>query len=469
MTEHSGQFTKYFGLSTGIALIITSIIGSGVYKKAASMSLECESPEILLGSWILAGLVTLMGVLTLAEIAILLPVSGGPYAYLREIFGEKTAFAYGWASFACIQTASTAAIAYVFAQSLGELVNIPNVSPDIASISLWGVFQPFDNLGVKLVAVGLIVLLTLINCRGVHMGGGVGNVITVIVVCSILLTIVLAFLSSSGTFQNLRAESSTYPPPMMKEPAGFIRVLFVTMLASFWAYEGWINVGFVGDEIREPQKNIPRILIFGILIIGGLYVMVNAAYLYIIPMDELIVIGKTENSVVAVDVIRKILGPTGANAMSILIVITTVGCTNSTILTSSRIYYAMAGDGMFFKSAGYIDPVRKVPTVSLLQFCVWSSILVFSGSFDQLTNMLVFAQFVFYALVIGGVFVLRRKMPDAPRPYKTLGYPVVPILYILFCVVLIVNTLMEQTRDAVIGIALILVGAPVYLYLKSKK
>lgn len=467
MKEQSSQLIKYFGISSGIALIITSIIGSGVYKNAVSMSKDCESPEILLGAWALAGLVTLMGVLTLAEIAILLPVSGGPYAYLKEIFGEKTAFAYGWASFACIQTASTAAIASVFAQSLGELIDIPNVSPEIASISLWGVFQPFDSLGVKLVAVGLIVLLTLINCRGVHMGGGVGNVITVIVVCSILLTIVLAFLSSSGSFQNLRAESSTYPPPMMKESAGFIRVLFVTMLGSFWAYEGWINVGFVGDEIREPQKNIPRILIFGILIIGGLYVLVNAAYLYIIPMDELMKIGK--NNVVAIEVIQRVMGPTGASAMSILIVITTVGCTNSTILTSSRIYSAMASDGLFFKSAGYIDPVRKVPTVSLIQFCIWSSVLVFSGSFEQLTNMLVFAQFVFYALVIGGVFVLRRKMPDAPRPYKTLGYPVVPILYILFCIVLIVNTLMEQTRDAVIGIALILVGAPVYLYLKSKK
>ncbi len=467
MKEQSSQLIKYFGISSGIALIITSIIGSGVYKNAVGMSQECESPEILLGAWLLAGLVTLMGVLTLAEIAILLPVSGGPYAYLKQIFGEKTAFAYGWASFACIQTASTAAIASVFAQSLGKLINIPNVSPDIASISLWGVFQPFDSLGVKLVAVGLIVLLTLINCRGVHMGGGVGNVITVIVVVSLVMTIVVAFFSSQGSFQNLTTESSTYPPAKMKESAGFVRVMFVTMLAAFWAYEGWINVGFVGDEIREPQKNIPRILIFGILIIGGLYVLVNAAYLYIIPMDELMKIGK--NDVVAIEVIQRVMGPTGANAMSILIVITTVGCTNSTILTSSRIYSAMASDGLFFKSAGYIDPVRKVPTVSLIQFCVWSSVLVFSGSFEQLTNMLVFAQFVFYAMVIGGVFVLRRKMPDAPRPYKTLGYPVVPILYILFCVVLIVNTLMEQTRDAVIGIVLILVGAPVYLYLKSKK
>lgn len=467
MKEQSSQLIKYFGISSGIALIITSIIGSGVYKNAVGMSQQCESPEILLGAWLLAGLVTLMGVLTLAEIAILLPVSGGPYAYLKQIFGEKTAFAYGWASFACIQTASTAAIASVFAQSLGELINIPNVSPDIASISLWGVFQPFDSLGVKLVAVGLIVLLTLINCRGVHMGGGVGNVITVIVVVSLVLTILVAFSSSLGSIQNLTTESLTYPPAKMKESAGFVRVMFVTMLAAFWAYEGWINVGFVGDEIREPQKNIPRILIFGILIIGFLYVMVNAAYLYIIPMDELMKIGK--NDVVAIEVIQRVMGPTGANAMSILIVITTVGCTNSTILTSSRIYSAMASDGLFFKSAGYIDPVRKVPTVSLIQFCVWSSVLVFSGSFEQLTNMLVFAQFVFYALVIGGVFVLRRKMPDAPRPYKTLGYPVVPILYILFCIVLIVNTLMEQTRDAVIGIVLILVGAPVYLYLKSKK
>lgn len=477
MQSHNAQLTKYFGLMTGIALIVTSIIGSGVYKKAAKMSVMCESPEILLGAWVLAGFVTLLGVLSLAEIATMLPVSGGPYAYLKQIYGEETAFLYGWASFACIQTASTAAIAYVFAQSLGELVHFQQlVSPELASYQLWGIIKPFDNLGVKLVAVGLIGLLTVINCRGVHVGGGVGNVITVIVLGSIVLITLLAFTSSSGSFANLTQESSTYPPKDLQLSYGFIRVLFITMLASFWAYEGWINVGFVGDEISEPQKNVPRILILGILVIAGLYVMVNAAYMYLIPMDEMIEIGNQENSVVAVEAVRRMLGPAGAYAISILIMITTIGCTNSTILTSSRIYYAMAQDGMFFKSMGYLDPIRKVPTISLIVFGIWSSILVFSGSFDALTDMLVFVQFVFYALVIGGVFILRKTMPDAHRAYKVLGYPIVPALYILFCLALITNTLMAESdpsseqpsarMNALIGIGLTLIGIPIYVYLR---
>lgn len=470
MSEPSRQLSKYFGLASGIALIVTSIVGTGVYMKSAKMAGICQSPEILLGAWVLAGIVTLLGVLSLAEIATLLPVSGGPYAYLRKIYGDQTGFLYGWASFACIQTASTAAIAYGFAMSLGELITIPNiVSPELANYEFLGVIKPFSNMGVKLVAAGLIMLFTVLNCFGVRVGGMVGNIITVIVLSSIVVITILAFSSSVGGVQNLTAEASTYPPPEMEQSFGFLRVLFVAMLASFWAYEGWINVGFVGDEISEPQKNVPRILILGILVIAGLYVMVNAAYLYIIPMDDLVEIGKDPNGVLAVEVIRRVLGPQGASAMSILILITTLGCTNSTILTSSRIYYAMAMDRMFFKPMAYLDPVRKVPTISLIVFGIWSSLLVFSGSFDQLTDMLVFVQFLFYALVIAGVFVLRKKMPNADRPYKVMGYPIVPALYILFCTVLIVNTVLaEDSRmNALIGAVLTVAGFPIYFYLKS--
>jgi len=372
MNQSSNQLVKYFGFTTGIALIVTSIIGSGVYKKASIMAAECHSPEILLGAWVLAGIVSLLGVLSLAEIASLLPRSGGPYTYLKRIYGEKAAFAYGWASFACIQTASTAAIAYVFAESLGAIVEIPTVPEHIASLNLFGIVKPFENFGIKAVAVTLIGLLTYINCRGVHAGGSVGNLITLIVLVSIMVICLIAFFSSVGSIHNLSQKASTYPPPKMSQPLGFIRVMFVTMLASFWTYEGWINVGFVGDEVHNPQRNLPRILIFGILIITTLYVLVNTAYLYVVPMDELIEIENPQNAVVAVEVIRKILGPLGVIAISILIVVTSVGCTNSTILTSSRIYYAMAQDGLFFKSAGYVDPISKVPTTSLIQFCIWS-------------------------------------------------------------------------------------------------
>jgi APA family basic amino acid/polyamine antiporter len=210
-------------------------------------------------------------------------------------------------------------------------------------------------------------------------------------------------------------------------------------------------------------------LIFGVLAIIALYVAVNAAYLYVLPIDQLMEIARSENSVAAVEVLRKFLGNGGAFAISVLIVLTTAGCTNATILTSARIYYAMAKEGLFFKSAAYVHPKCKVPTNSLLIFCVWSCILVFSGTFDQLTDMLVFAQFIFYALVVAGVFALRRRMPDAPRPYRVIGYPWVPILFLVFCAGLLINTLIAQPREAGMGLFLIALGTPLYFYFQSRQ
>lgn len=467
--QHSsaGELVKYFGLGTGIILIISSIIGSGVYKKVAAMSVIAESPEIILLAWVLAGLVTLLGVLSLAEIAMLLPESGGSFIYLKEIYGEKYGYYYGWASFACIQSASTAAIAYVFAQSLNAIVPLPILGGSWETMEVLWIFTPFANLGVKLTAVGLIVLLTAVNYRGVRQGGGLSNIITIIVVISLFAIILFGLSIGGGSISNITTDASTYPPDKMGESFGFLKVLFLTMLASFWAYEGWINIGFVGDEIKDPQRNIPKILIYGVLIIMTIYVLVNMTYLYVMPMDEMLAVAKSENGVAAVEVIRKFLGNGGALAISLLIVITTAGCTNSTILTSARIYYAMAKKGLFFKSAAFVHPKFKVPTKSLITFAIWSCVLVFSGTFDQLTDMLVFAQFIFYALVVYGVFVLRKKMPNAERTYKVIGYPVVPILFLLFCGGLLVNTLMEQPREAGIGLFLIALGTPFYMYFKK--
>lgn len=459
----SSDLVKYFGLGTGIILIISSIIGSGVYKKVAAMSIMAESPQLILLAWVLAGIVTLLGVLSLAEIAMLMPESGGSFVYLNKIYGEKTGYFYGWASFACIQSASTAAISYVFAQSLNAVIPLPILGGEWETMTVLWIFQPFANLGVKLTAVGLIALLTAVNYTGVRKGGGLSNIITVIVVVSLFVIIIMGLTMGHGSWSNLTTNASTYPP----EDSSFLKIIFGTMLASFWAYEGWINIGFVGDEIKNPQRNIPRILIYGILIIMGIYLLVNMTYLYVLPIDEMIAVGKSENGVAAVEVMRKFLGNGGAFAISLLIVITTAGCTNSTILTSARIYYAMAKQKMFFKKAAYVHPKYKVPTKSLIIFSVWSSILVFSGTFDQLTDMLVFVQFIFYGLVIYGVFILRKKMPDAERTYKVIGYPVVPILYILFCVGLLANTVIVQPREAGIGLFLTLLGTPFYYYFKK--
>lgn len=456
------ELVKYFGLGTGIILIISSIIGSGVYKKVAAMSMLAESPQLILLAWVLAGIVTLLGVLSLAEIAMLMPESGGSFVYLNRIYGEKWGYFYGWASFACIQSASTAAIAYVFAQSLNAIYPLPALGGEWETMTVLWIFQPFANIGVKLTAVALIILLTAVNYTGVRKGGGLSNIITIIVVISLIAIIIMGLTMGGGSWSNLTTKASSYPPDKMGEDFGLLKVIFGTMLASFWAYEGWINIGFVGDEIKNPQRNIPKILIYGILIIMGIYVLVNMTYLYVLPIDEMMAVAKSDNGVAAVEVIRKFMGDGGAFAISLLIVITTAGCTNSTILTSARIYYAMAKEKMFFKSAAYVHPTYKVPTKSLIIFSIWSCILVFSGTFDQLTDMLVFVQFIFYGLVIYGVFILRKKMPNAERSYKVIGYPVVPALYVLFCIGLLINTLMEQSREAGIGLFLTVLGTPFY-------
>lgn len=471
MKSNSTQDTnlvQYFGLTTGIVLLISSIIGTGVYKKVAPMAQNLASPELVLLAWVLAGLVTLLGVLTVAEIAMLIPVSGGPFAYLREIYGEKTAYYYGWGSFTCLQSASTASIAYVFAQSFNAVVPLPILGGHWETMTLFGIFTPFANIGVKLVAVCLILVLMAVNYRGVHQGGRVSNVVTSIVIVSLFAIIILALGASDGNMVNATQVASNYPPPVFSENFGFIKALFLAMLAAFWAFEGWLNIGFVGDEIRNPTVNIPKILIIGILIVTGIYLLVNFSYLYVIPIDKMIEIANQENTIAAVEVIRSFGGDGGVLAISILIVITTLGCTNATILTAARIYYAMAKKGLFFRKAAEVHPKFHTPGYALVIFSIWSCVLVFSGTFDQLTDMMVFSQFIFYGMVVYGVFVLRRKMPDAPRKYKVLGYPYVPILFLVFCVVLIGNTLVERPREAGLGLLLIASGAPFYYLFKRK-
>lgn len=464
-----GNLVREFGLGAAVILFVSSIIGSGVYKKVAPMSLELESPSLVLLAWLLAGIITLLGVLTTAEISGVITDSGGPYAYFRRIYGKMFAFYYGWTSFSVIQSASIASISYVFAQSVNNLVDLPRLGGDWETFSLLGgLFTPFSNIGVKLVAVALIAVLATVNYRGAKEGGWVSKVITVLVVASLFLIVILGLTLSGGNFSNVQGVASTYPPESFSAGTGFIGTMFVAMLSAFWAYEGWLNLGFIGDEVKNPQRTIPLALTIGIFIIISIYLLVNFTYLYIIPIDEMIAIAQKENTIAAVEVIGRFLGQPGVLFISLLIIITTIGCTNATILTAARVYYAMAKDGLFTGRANYIHPKFNTPSTSLAMQAVWSSMLVFSGSFDQLTDMLIFASFIFYGSIAFGVFVLRRKEPNVHRPYRVILYPVVPAIFVLFCASLVVMTCFERPREAGIGLFLILIGTPFYFYWTKK-
>jgi APA family basic amino acid/polyamine antiporter len=327
--------------------------------------------------------------------------------------------------------------------------------------TIGGVFYPFLDFGVKLTAILLILILTGLNISGLKSGAGVSKIIMFLVFAG-LATIVLFGLGSIKTMPSnfLNVKELT---------AGTITIssFFTAMLAAFWAYQGWVSVGFIGGEVKDPTKNIPKGIVTGVFIVIFVYLLVNVTYLSLLSIPQLVNIHESGNQIAAVEAVRSFWGAGGVMFISILILVTTLGCTNASILTGARPYYAMAREKLFFPGIAKINKAN-VPSNSLLWQGIWASVLVLSGTFDQLTDMIIFAVFIFYGATTLGVFILRRKMPDAHRPYKVWGYPVVPAIFILFCIGLFFNTIITRPREAAIGITLILTGIPVYLFLKRK-
>ena len=467
MEKQQGQLVRSLTLSGATILVVSSVIGSGVYKKVAPISAELQSPTLVLLCWVLAGVISLCGALSNAEIASMLADSGGEYVYFKRIYGRFIAFIYGWSTFTAIKTAAVASIAYVFSQSFNALIPLPNLPDAIASIEFLGLFRPFENFGVKGLTISLILVLTFLNTRGLKGASFLSNSITLMVIIGLSLIVVLGLFLGGGNITNIQNSATTYIP---KDWTDFtlIKAIFGAMLAAFWAYEGWNTVGFIGGEIQNPNKNLPLALFGGMIVIITAYALVNFTYLYVMPIDQIIQIHKSQNEIAAVAVIRSFSGNIGAGVLSVLILFTTLGCTNSTILMPPRIYYAMAKDGLFFKSAADIHPKYNTPNNALWMQGFWACMLVLSGSFDQLTDMLIFAAFFFYGATTLGVFVLRIKEPGAPRPYKVWGYPIVPALFVIFCITLIIITLFTHPREAGIGLALMLTGVPFYFYWNRK-
>ena len=462
MEKQQGQLIRSLTLGAATILVVSSVIGSGVYKKVAPMSEQLMSPDLVLWAWILAGVISLCGALSNAEIAGMMAGAGGEYVYFRRIYGRFMAFLWGWSTFAVIKTAAVASIAYVFTQSLNAIVPLPHLPEYIENIEFL-VFKPFENAGVKGVTIGLILALTFLNTRGLKGGAALSTWITRLVILGLSLIVLSGLFFGGGSFTNFNTPSENF---VSRDWTDFelIKAMFAALLAAFWAYEGWNTVGFLGGEIQNPHRNLPLALFSGMLIIIGAYVVVNFTYLYVLPIDNIINVHQTQNEIAAVAVVRHFAGNTGAVLISIVILITTLGCTNATILMPPRVYYAMAKDGLFFRRAAEIHPKYHTPNPALWIQGVWACLLVLSGSFDQLTDMLIFAAFFFYGATAFGVFIMRRREPDAERPYKVWGYPLVPGLFVLFCAALIIITCINHPREAALGVVLMLTGIPFYWY-----
>lgn len=455
------SLVKTLGLGYVIIFVIANIIGSGVFKKIAPMAAELQSSSWILLVWLVGGIITLFGALSNAELAGMLADTGGDFVYLRKIYNRFFSFLYGWSLFAVIQTATISSLAYVLTQSLNSIITIPEILPSLHDFTIGGIFFPFQDFGIKLTAILVIMLLTLLNMSGLKSGAWTGKAIF-FVVCAGLAVIIIAGLTNDAP-----------------RPAGFMDVrelgngtvtissFYTAMLAAFWAYQGWVSVGFIGGEIKDAKANIPKGIAIGVFVVIVTYLLVNLAYMRVMSIPELVQVHEAGNQIAAVEVVRSLWGTGGVLFISLLILITTLGCLNASILTGSRPYFAMSRDRLFFSGIGKLNR-QNVPGNSLLWQGIWASVLVLSGTFDQLTDMLIFAVYIFYGATATGVFILRRRMPDTHRPYKVPGYPVITAIFVLFCIGLFINTIMTQPREALIGLSLIVAGIPVYFIFRRR-
>ena len=459
----NNQLQPKLGLRAASFLVISVIIGSGVFKKIAPMAQELGTPWLILLCWLIAGIVSLAGALCTAELVSMYPNSGGEYNYFQKIYGRFFSFLYGWASFSVIKTAAISALAYIFAQSLNSLLSLPVLDSDISFLGL----HLFENLSIKLLAASLILLLTLLNYRGVQFAEKLSSVLTYAMLAAIAFFLVVGFGSDKGSMTHLTTSANGFGSEL--NGWTLMKALFLASLGAFWGYDGWNNIAFIGEEIKNPKRNLPLALGLGTLGVMAVYVMINFVFLYVMPIDFFIQLNATPNKIAAVEVAGQLSGTVGMALVASLILVTTMNSTNSSILMSARMLYAMSRDKTFFNQAASVHPTYNTPDKALFIQAIWAILLLFSGSFDQLTDMLVFAAFLFYAATAVGLIYLRIKVPNMERGYKVIGYPVLPIMFLLFCITICVMTLINQPFEAMMGLVLIASGLPVYWWLGRAK
>lgn len=436
--------------TSAVLLVISAVIGSGVFKKIAPMSATLHDGGLVLICWVVAGILSLIGALCNAELAAMMPGSGGEFIYFKRIYGRFFSFLYGWANLAVMRSATIAALAFIFSQSLYALLP-----------SAWVATLGSSTLTIKLFATLLILLLSYVNFRGVVLSAVISKTLIIGIVGAMFIFIVYAFTGYTPTLTEVVPPE---PKPSSLAGFGWTTAFFAAALSAFWGYEGWNNVGYIGEEVKNPQRNIPRALILGTSIIILFYLGMNAAYLRILPVEAYAAMAAAQEKIAAVEAANVMFGSAGAILLSLLILCSTFNCTNSTILMSARIFYAMSRDKVFLPFASKVHPTHHTPSNAIALQGVWATALVWWGSFDQLTDLLIFAAFIFYGATALGVILLRRREPTAERPYRVIAYPVLPIVFFIFCVTLVGITIIGQPVQSLTGLGLIALGIPIYLY-----
>jgi basic amino acid/polyamine antiporter, APA family len=441
------ELKRDLGIWAALAIVVGTVIGSGIFRVPQAMILNVGTVRMVFLVWIVGGALSLAGALTYAELAAAMPGAGGEYVYLTAAYGPIWGFLYSWTQMWVAKSGSIATLATAFFEYTAHFV------PQFEQV--WFTAGPFPIKYGQVFALLLILALGGINYLGVRVGGDVQVVFTAIKVG------LIGFVILAGLFYAHPAPITALPATPQTPPffAGFIAAL----VGALWAYDGWNNVGMVASEIRNPQRNLPLSLIGGTAGVIGIYMLANWAYFRVLSPAEV-----GSNKLVAAEMMQRIGGSAGASAVSIAAMISIFAALNGSILTGARVPFAAARDGLFFRSAARVHPAFHTPGVSILMLSAWSAVLVLSGKYEELFDFVIFGSWILYAMATASVFVLRRTLPDLPRPYRTLGYPVVPILFLAGATVLEITTLWTKPRESIAGIVLILMGLPFYFYWRGR-
>jgi basic amino acid/polyamine antiporter, APA family len=456
VNENSPQpgLRRDLGLWSAVAIVIGTVIGSGIFRVSSKMVAEVGSPSAVFLVWIFGGVLSLFGALTYAELAAAMPEAGGEYVYLKAAYGPLWGYMYGWTQMWVAKSGSIATIATLFFVYCANFVPILDGVLATVRLPIGPGGGPLEIRYGQICAMALILALGAINYAGVKFGGRMQVAVTALKLGLIGGMIAIGVLAGQGSAANLSSSI-----PVAGGAAGF----FTALVAALWAYDGWNNVSMVSSEIRQPQRSLPRALIAGTAAVIGIYLLTNLAYFRVLPAHDVAVAPR-----VAAEMMSRIFGAVGASAVSVAVMVSTFAALNGSILSGARVPYAMASDGLFFRRVAQVHPVYRTPGVSILALCGWAALLVLSGRFEELYTYVMFASWILYGMTGIAVLVLRRQRPEMARPYKTLGYPWVPVLFVLGAAAVVWFTLLHSPRESLLGLGIILAGLPFYFHWRRK-
>jgi basic amino acid/polyamine antiporter, APA family len=447
------KLVRGLSLSDSILLLAGGIIGSGIFLTAKDIAINTRHPWLFLTVWVVGIGMTLLACFAFAELGSMFPQAGGQYVYMREAYGDTAGFLYGWMYFTVSATGTVAALGVGFATYLGQVFPAMQASRVVLALGRVEITRG------HFIAIAAIALQTLINVFGVKRGAILQNVATWAKFAAIAVFVFGGFLLGGGSWDHYHHSLPAGPGSV-----SLVRGIGVALIAVLWAYDGWVYITFVAGEVKDPQRNLPRALIWGMLLVGAVYISINAVYVYALPMNAI-----AANEAVAQTAAVSMFSGRVAPWLSLMVALSCFGAVGPCLMSGARVYYAMAEDGIFFRALARVHPRWHTPVMSLVLQAIWASLLTLSGKYDDLFSYVMFMMVLSYVLTVAGLFVLRRKQPDAPRPYRCTGYPVLPALYVILGTAWAINAAIEVREATLKGAGIVLAGVPLYYYWKSKR